>query len=1100
VIRRLPALVLLAGAPLLAPVAATAAAAPFELPPTCAESPGTPDPVTPIPELRKRVESLIETDPTAAVQLLCSTIPRVAREKGEDSVEMAWWVGSLATPLIAFMDRHAEAEPLLAFALPILEKRLGPDAPEVAEIHVAHAWSYFRQGRLADSGREWEAALAVREKNPGPKTIELQKVLVGLAQVRVAQREFTAARVALDRTRRILEENGETIGEAAAAVENVYTNLAMREENFGDARRHAEEQIRIETAMKSPAAQLVTAWVLLGQVLERLDEYEESERALREALRLSESPDGPLQRHALPALMALGRLLNDRGKPEEALEYARRALETGEAALGPDAPSLVRVLGNLGLIERTLGRLPEALHDYERAGRIIEARPADIQKQILVAHYDGLGRVALELGEEDMARAAFEAGLAAAGDDPTLSTERAGVLLSLAEADRARDPEESRARLQEALELYRRRLPDSHPVILRVINGLCGLEIDSPSGPGASCGDARTRLGTARETEPSLAAAVLWNQSRAAEARDDLSAAHDHAVSAVSAAAALGTPEPLWRDLFRVAGLLDRRGDRRLAIFFGKQSITEIERLRGHFTGEDLRFDRTFLRDKTAVYRAIADWLMAADRMDEGIEVLGLLKSEELSDFVTRGDGWPAAGAGVTLTAEEESLREAYAKALAADRSAGAEIARLGRLRETGKITPAERERLDALLAEQSVAGLERTARLGAFIAGGRAAGAAPAVSQARPIRADRLAAALERSGPGTAIGIYVLTETHLRLLVATRIGQSEHLISVDGAALRADIGKFLDGISRRADVTAGSRRLYDVLARPLDAAARKAGAKRLVLWLDGALRYVPFAALSNGKAPLVERYAIETYAREEKDAPPRTARALQVRGLGVTLPVAGYSALPAVADELCAIVKGPIAGLATPGGLCTAPGAGNGAIPGEGFADRAFTEARFEEVLDERGGYSVLHLGTHFSLRPGNALRSFLVLGDGSRMTLDTLSKFDLTGLELLTLSACQTGLGGAVTDDGREVEGLTSIVQKRGARRVVASLWQVEDASTARLMKEMYGAFAAAPGEAARALQKAQLSLRRAESGGTHPWAHPYYWAGFVMSGTSP
>ena len=62
-----------------------------------------------------------------------------------------------------------------------------------------------------------------------------------------------------------------------------------------------------------------------------------------------------------------------------------------------------------------------------------------------------------------------------------------------------------------------------------------------------------------------------------------------------------------------------------------------------------------------------------------------------------------------------------------------------------------------------------------------------------------------------------------------------------------------------------------------------------------------------------------------------------------------------------------------------------------------------------------MLHLGTHFSLRPGNALRSFIVLGDGNKVTLERIGTLDFRGIELVTLSACQTGLGGATNDDGR-------------------------------------------------------------------------------------
>jgi tetratricopeptide (TPR) repeat protein len=190
----------------------------FDLPATCRTAAPSTTASIPLPVLRKRLEALSESDPTASVQLLCETIPRVEREKGPHSAELAWWVGSLAMPLIAYLDKFQEAVPLLEFAEPILSKDLKHYPNEVADINVAYAWIYFRQGRLADSGKAWEAALKIREHTPGEHQIELQKVLVGLAQVRLSQRDFPAVHVLLDRATDILNANHAAVSEAGAAV------------------------------------------------------------------------------------------------------------------------------------------------------------------------------------------------------------------------------------------------------------------------------------------------------------------------------------------------------------------------------------------------------------------------------------------------------------------------------------------------------------------------------------------------------------------------------------------------------------------------------------------------------------------------------------------------------------------------------------------------------------------------------------------------------------------------------------------------------------------------------------------------------------------
>ena len=187
-ILRAPALALLAGSLAAAP----AAAAPFTLPPSCAESPGQTDLVTPLPELRKRAEALIETDPTAAVQLLCTTIPRVAREKGEDSVEMAWWVGSLATPLIAFMDRHAEAEAPLQHVVEVGRRVWGEERAETLEAMHRLAIVERKLGKLVEAEDLFATALERRRRTLGDEhadTLESMHALASLYhdQVRLAK-------------------------------------------------------------------------------------------------------------------------------------------------------------------------------------------------------------------------------------------------------------------------------------------------------------------------------------------------------------------------------------------------------------------------------------------------------------------------------------------------------------------------------------------------------------------------------------------------------------------------------------------------------------------------------------------------------------------------------------------------------------------------------------------------------------------------------------------------------------------------------------------------------------------------------------------------
>jgi tetratricopeptide (TPR) repeat protein len=391
---------LLAAALALAPAAD---AAEFALPASCADVQQSPDATTPLRKLRRRVETLNETDPSAAFAILCTTIPRVAARYGDQSSEFAWWFASLATPLIAYMDKYDEALPVLQYAQPLLERYYGRYGVPLGDIHVAYAWIYFRQGQLAASGAAWSEALKVRERAPGKKKIELQKVLVGLAQVELSQRQFAVAESHLQRARDISIENHDTVSEAGAAIESALINVAFRQERFEEARRHAQETLRIETQLQGGAPQLVPAYSLLGRILERLDEYEQAETALRHAVDLAQGMQGPLQRHEFSALYQLAALLEDRGRAAEASAQAQLALTIGESTLGSAAPRLVPVLEVLGDAQHQLGQLPEALRQFERAGAIIAASHNDVERPWLVDYYRDLGALQMSLGDADAA-------------------------------------------------------------------------------------------------------------------------------------------------------------------------------------------------------------------------------------------------------------------------------------------------------------------------------------------------------------------------------------------------------------------------------------------------------------------------------------------------------------------------------------------------------------------------------------------------------------------------------------------------------------------------------------------------------------------------
>jgi len=123
----------------------------------------------------------------------------------------------------------------------------------------------------------------------------------------------------------------------------------------------------------------------------------------------------------------------------------------------------------------------------------------------------------------------------------------------------------------------------------------------------------------------------------------------------------------------------------------------------------------------------------------------------------------------------------------------------------------------------------------------------------------------------------------------------------------------------------------------------------------------------------------------------------------------------------------------------------------------------------------------------PWNSYLAFS--GRDAALTLWDVTQIPLSA-DLVVLSACETGRGRLLAGEG--AWGFTASFLGSGARNVVASLWRVDDHSTANLMQEFYLAMAPAFSNYGSALRTAKLRLLKDQR-----WRHPYFWAPFVLYG---
>ena len=113
----------------------------------------------------------------------------------------------------------------------------------------------------------------------------------------------------------------------------------------------------------------------------------------------------------------------------------------------------------------------------------------------------------------------------------------------------------------------------------------------------------------------------------------------------------------------------------------------------------------------------------------------------------------------------------------------------------------------------------------------------------------------------------------------------------------------------------------------------------------------------------------------------------------------------------------------------------------------------------------------------------------DDGILTAQEISSLDLRGLNLVALSACQTG-EGEITADG--VFGLQRGFKKAGAQSILMSLWPVNDAATSLLMTEFYKNWIANGRNKHDALEQAKQAVRSHKEKG---WDDPKYWAAFIL-----
>jgi CHAT domain-containing protein/Tfp pilus assembly protein PilF len=274
----------------------------------------------------------------------------------------------------------------------------------------------------------------------------------------------------------------------------------------------------------------------------------------------------------------------------------------------------------------------------------------------------------------------------------------------------------------------------------------------------------------------------------------------------------------------------------------------------------------------------------------------------------------------------------------------------------------------------------------------------------------------------------------------------------------------------KNADYLVTGSKLYEILIRPIESQIATSSRKNIAIIATGQLRYIPFETLYDKKNDqvLLEKYPIYYLTRISTSTPPATERK-PLQGLAFANPKPTQEELKGTEIEAETISK-------------TFPGS-------EKYLG---TNATLDIFKKQAFRFPILHLGTHgcFDLAgcPNLGMQANTILfANKEQYNIADAALLGLKNTELITLSACQTAK--EANGDGQEISGLAYVLERAGAKSVIASLWDAEDNTSAEIMTQFYQNLKNGMTKS-EAMQKAKLSQIK---------SHPFFWSPFILIGAA-
>jgi CHAT domain-containing protein/Tfp pilus assembly protein PilF len=833
----------------------------------------------------------------------------------------------------------------------------------------------------------------------------------------------------------------------------------------------------------------------LGEAYRLLGQYQQALEVLQQALAIRKEFND--RTGVGSTLNHLGAVYHQMGDYYRALEYYQKALTIRREVR--DRAGEGRTLANLGIIYGNLGQYVRALELYQQALAIFESLDVHTDKAYLL---DRIGSIYSELGQYSQALKLYQQALAAykeTNDKVGLGTTLHNIGSAYVEM----------GQYSEALKFYQQAL-----ILTEEIGDLTGV-----GNTLNNLGLVYQRLGEYSQAIDLIDRALsifqkLGNRKDLGETLDSLGTVYQsygqypQALQLYQQSLAirkeLGDRPGERITLSNIAGVLSKQNQPELAIIFYKESVNVTESIRSQLRSLPAEQQRSYTTTVADTYRRLADLLLQQDRVLEAQQVLDLLKIQEIEDYLHSVRGNEQTAQGIPLTPQEQQIRNRHNEILNREIQLGRKLAELEKIPEANR-TPQQQQEIAKLRQMQQ----EMRGRFNEFLSSAeivaliqKLSPTAQTVNLAllNTMRGD----ILQRLENKAVLIQPLILENRLELVITTAdTPPFRRTVAVKKQELNREILEFRRALEDPiSDATIPAKKLYNWLIKPLEQDLNEAQAKSIIYAPDGQLRYIPLAALYDGKQWLGQRFAINnitamslTKFTGETAAKPRilagafaTGRYNFERG-ATRFAFSGLQFAGLEVENLAAMVPGTTK-----------------------LIDLEFNRTMIPRLPD----YTIIHLATHAMFVTGQPEDSFILLGNGDTITMPDIQNLNLLNVDLVVLSACQTGIGG-ILGNGEEILGFGYQIQETGAKAAIASLWKVDDGGTQALMTAFYTALLSG-NKKAEALQKAQIALitgndsvlgrsanlsilSQTRSGLRQSVAnrlnHPYYWASFILIG---